>query len=239
MESDLDDLISRGTITVIDAQAEATAPKAPGLGGTMTDADANRQRLGDFVRTALRSLAQKAPLDGAEARVPARPGLYAIYGNADSWRQLGLGDPPDGRPLYVGKAEVNLVARDLATHFGDGRTGSSTVRRSFAALLRGPLRVTAQPRNPKRPERFANYGLAPEHDVSLTSWMRERLELAVWPKPAECELALAQIEREILIQLLPPLNLKDVRTPWSVQVKAARAAMADEARQWARSRSRP
>ena len=37
--------------------------------------------------------------------------------------------------------------------------------------------------------------------------MRERLELAVWPKPAEYELALAQIEVEVLAQLLPPLNL--------------------------------
>jgi len=68
--------------------------------------------------------------------VPAAPGLYAIYGNGDVWEELGLGDPPDGRPLYVGKAEDSLASRDLKTHLGNGRTGSSTVRRSFAALLR-------------------------------------------------------------------------------------------------------
>jgi hypothetical protein len=64
--------------------------------------------------------------------VPGRPGLYAIYGGATTWNELGLGEPPDGRPLYIGKAEDSLVTRDLKTHFGDGRTGQSTVRRSFA-----------------------------------------------------------------------------------------------------------
>lgn len=73
------------------------------------------------------------PIDTAV--VPASPGLYAIYAAADVWQQLGLGSPPDGQPLYVGKAEDSLVARDLRQHFTDGRTGSSTLRRSFAALL--------------------------------------------------------------------------------------------------------
>lgn len=248
VESDLDDLIKRRTITVINAQGDDAPPRShqqAQMGtevpsrGTDRAGGANGDELAHLVRDALRSLAQRAPLDQAVSRVPARPGLYAIYGDADTWRQLGLDHPPDERPLYAGKAEASLVARDLETHFGDGRTGSSTVRRSFAALLRVPLQLTARPRNPERPERFANYGLAPEHDESLTAWMHERLELAVWPRPAECELALAQIEREILAQLLPPLNLKDVRTQWTSQVKAARAAMADEARHWARSRSTP
>lgn len=245
VESDLDDLIARGTITVV-AQADDAASTSRQHAPIRTDLRQSSDRvprgngrdLGQFVREALRSLAQKAPLDQAVPHVPARAGLYAIYGDADTWQQLGLGDPPDERPLYVGKAEASLVTRDLATHFGDGRTGSSTVRRSFAALLREPLRLMARPRNSKRPERFANYGLAPEHDASLTAWMRESLELAVWPKPTECKLALAQIEVEILAQLLPPLNLKDVRTPWTAQVKAARAGMAEDARHWVQPRSK-
>jgi hypothetical protein len=35
--------------------------------------------------------------------VPDEPGLYAIYGARAVWRQLGLGHPPDDRPLYVGR----------------------------------------------------------------------------------------------------------------------------------------
>src|SRR4051794_33457149 len=54
--------------------------------------------------------------------VPDRPGLYALYGTTATWRSLGLGSPPSRRPLYIGKAEASLVARDLKTHFATGRT---------------------------------------------------------------------------------------------------------------------
>ena len=165
---------------------------------------------------------------GAEAHVPECPGLYAIYGDSPTWEQLGLGAPPDERPLYVGKSESSLASRDLRTHFGDGRTGSSTVRRSFAALLREPLGLHAQPRNPNRPERFANYGLAADGDAKLTTWMREHLRIAVWSKAGEEPLT--ETELAVLTHLIPPLNLKDVTTPWTAHVKAARAVMATEAR---------
>ena len=133
-------------------------------------------------RTALTS--PRHTLADAAAHVPNAPGLYAIYGDAGVWQDLALGDPPDDRPLYLGKAEDSLVTRDLKTHFGSGRTGSSTVRRSFAALLRDTLDLHAQPRNPAKPERFANYGLVPPGDETLTGWMRQRLTLAVWPGTA-------------------------------------------------------
>lgn len=246
VESDLDDLITRGTIVVVDAPAGDSAPvprRRPSRQAVVRrresapTSDARRDELAHFATDAVSALARRAPLDQAARSVPPQPGLYAIYGDAMAWRELTLGDPPDKRPLYVGKAEDSLVSRDLATHFGIGRTGSSTVRRSFAALLCEPLQLDARPRNPKRPERFANYGLAPEQDEVLTAWMRKKLELAVWPKPATCELSLAEIEVEVLARLLPPLNLKDVRTPWAAQVKAARSAMADAAKRWALTNS--
>jgi hypothetical protein len=187
-----------------------------------------------LVAAALRSLRrdQASPIDEAAANVPGQPGLYAIYAGREVWLELGLGEPPDQRPLYVGKAEDSLITRDLNTHFGNGRTGSSTVRRSFAALLRKPLALEGRPRNPTKPERPANYGLSPEHDCKLTAWMRDRLALASWPKPGECEFALVEIEVAILQRLLPPLNLKDVATPWTAEVKDARKVMADQARAW-------
>jgi hypothetical protein len=241
VESDLDELIARGAITVItDESGHTAAVPLP----ARRHADVKPRtyapisvREGDglarVARDAMRALAKKARLHEAETRVPARPGLYAIYGDAETWSELGLGDPPDERPLYVGKAEDSLVTRDLSTHFGNGRTGSSTVRRSFAALLREPLRLSGLPRNPTRPERFANYGLSREHDERLTDWMRTKLELAVWPKPVDCEFSLLQVELVLLGDLLPPLNLKDVTTPWTAQLKAARATMASQARTWA------
>lgn len=166
--------------------------------------------------------------------VPHQPGLYAIYGGPEEWVELGLGEPPDDRPLYVGKSESSLADRDLRTHFGNGRTGSSTVRRTFAALLHDALALRGIPRNPARPERFANYGLSSEHDQLLTAWMRARLTLAVWPAAGSSELAV--IERIVLHDWQPPLNLQDVATPWSATVREARRGMAAEARDYAAAR---
>jgi hypothetical protein len=186
-----------------------------------------------FVADARDALGRPGVLAGAEARVPNRPGLYAIHGDRQTWNELGLGDPPDARPLYVGKAEDSLVIRDLKTHFSSyGRTGQSTVRRSFAALLHDTLILRGIPRNTSKPGYFSNFGLSEDHDEALTLWMEKRLLLATWAKPTDCAFALNAIEGELLGELLPPLNLKGVVTPWTVQAKAARAVMAEEARAW-------
>ncbi len=196
---------------------------------TLTD------ELADTVKKALSTLtASSVAIRDASAHVPAAAGLYAIYGDHDVWRELALGEAPDSRPLYVGKAENSLVARDLRTHFGTGRTGSSTLRRSFAALLADRLDLQAQHRNPDKPERPANYGLPAEDDARLTAWMQDNLRLAVWEKQGPP--TLASIEQQILARLLPPLNLTGIRTPWTDTVKAARRAMADEARMGAQER---
>ena len=85
------------------------------------------------ILSALRS--PRMELRGDLPHVPPVPGLYAIYGDALTWKSIGIDEPSDDGPPYVGKAEDSLAQRDIKTHFGNGRTGSSTVRRSFAALL--------------------------------------------------------------------------------------------------------
>jgi hypothetical protein len=67
--------------------------------------------------------------------------------------------------------------------------------------------------------------------------MRERLQLAVWGKSADCPFSLAEIEVALLLELQPPLNLQSVVTPWTAQVKAARSVMAEEARGWSAGRA--
>jgi hypothetical protein len=169
-------------------------------------------------------------LAGVLPELPPKPGLYAIYGVEAAWVQLRLGEPRPEAALYVGKAEDSLLARDLDYHFGDGRTGSSTVRRSFAALLREQLMLSAIPRNPTKPGHFANYGLAPTDDAKLTAWMRRHLQIAVWPWNGTR--SLADIERAILQQLNPPLNIAGVRHDHRAALQAARKIMADQARAW-------
>jgi hypothetical protein len=253
--ADCDALVKRGVITIIDddptASTDSTAkptivdhpatasrPPRTSVSPTPQVQPASNDpavELDDLVAAALEALRQnRYRLDRAAEYVPDRPGLYAIYGDPSTWAQLGLGEPPGARPLYIGKAEDSLVSRDLRTHFGDGRTGQSTVRRSLAALLRGSLGLRAIPRNPAKPGYFSSYGLSPAHDTDLTAWMREYLQLAVWIKPDGGHLE--SVERRVLSALIPPLNLKDVTTPWQPQVKAARATMAAEARRWSAKR---
>jgi hypothetical protein len=168
------------------------------------------------------------PIDTAV--VPASPGLYAIYAAADIWQQLGLGAPPDGRPLYVGKAEDSLVARDLRQHFTDGRTGSSTLRRSFAALLHDSMGLRGIPRNPRNPGYFSNYGLTANDDSQLSKWMATHLAISTWAPESTGPLAV--VEMEIAKSWLPPLNLAGIRTPWTDYVSSKRRVMAQEARVW-------
>lgn len=194
-------------------------------------------RITRFAQEALGDLARQS---WAIARTPeaveARPGLYAIHGDERVWRELGLEYRP-GIPLYAGKAERSLVGRDLHDHFAIDpnrtvNTGSSTVRRSFAALLREPLALRAVPRNLANPERFANFGLEPDADARLTGWMHEHLTLAVWPVADEVVVDLAAIERVLIRMWMPPLNVAD--NPGKLeQLSVARAAMAAEAAAWA------
>lgn len=136
-------------------------------------------------------------------------------------------------PLYVGKAEESLVARDIRTHFASRRTGSSTLRRSLAALLRNSLGLRGVPRNPNNPERPANFALSADNDTLLTDWMLHNLQLTVWVKPSDVDLD--ALETAVLDALQPPLNLAKVSAPSRV-MRDARKAMAQDVREWARDR---
>jgi hypothetical protein len=171
----------------------------------------------------------------AVQHVPAGPGLYAIYGDDEAWRDLGL-FAKQAAPLYVGKAEDSLVSRDLKGHFAAGartiaRTGSSTVRRSFAALLRETLDLRAVPRNRDNPGHFTNYGLTTSDDEQLTRWMHARLSIAVWPAPVGLEVPLADIETAMIRRFVPPMNL--AKNPGKLaRLSQARRVMASEAANW-------
>lgn len=171
----------------------------------------------------------------AAGHVPAGPGLYAIYGDGRAWAELAL-EGFAAQPLYVGKAEDSLVSRDLDGHFAMNpgstpRTGSSTVRRSFAALLRAQLQLEAVPRNLANPERFANYGLAADGDDRLTGWMHARLALAVWPALTGMSVRLKDVETAVIEHFAPPLNI--AKNPGRLaRLTRARAEMAVEASRW-------
>lgn len=189
-----------------------------------------------LLANAVASLAEhKYALTHAVDKVPDEPGLYALYGAAEVWTELGLGQAPAGTALYVGKAEESLKTRDLETHFRSGRTGQSTVRQSFAALLRDQLELRGIPRNQTKPEQFDKFALTEDGEERLTVWMNAHLQIAVWAKPLDCT-DLGAVEVAVLKRWSPPLNLRDNRSTWGARVSAARKVMASDARTWARER---
>lgn len=169
------------------------------------------------------------------------PGLYSIHAAPHAWGVLGLNHRP-GAALYVGKSESSLARRELHQHFStnpalQARTGSSTVRRSFAALLHERLNLRAVPRNKAKPERFANFGLEPDGDRLLTRWMNEHLTVAIWAAPKGLPIAtLKAIEVHIIRAWTPPLNITD--NPGRLEyLREARARLANEARAWSPSKA--
>lgn len=163
-------------------------------------------------------------------QAPNHPGLYAIYGSPEVWDELGLGVPPDDRPLYVGKAEKSLLGRDVKQHFGTGATGSSTVRRSLAALLKSKHGYTAVPRNLSNPGHYSNFGLRAADCSRLTVWMQRNLLLGTWVPDEATDLD--SWETQVLRTWVPPLNLSKVKSPWAKRLKKLRKIMAEEARRY-------
>jgi hypothetical protein len=251
--SDFDDLVHRGRVLITDGAGPDAAAVAPTARSSAPAAKPRRQRrasprafdlaggradvqaLVDAVLAALSAepMTIKAAMSGG---VTDDPGLYALYGAPAVWKRLGLGAPPDGRPLYVGKAEDSLVSRDLNTHFATGETGRSSPRRSFAALLarEGALELVAMPRRAHDPEprKWDCYALEAAGDDELTKWMHSRLRIAVWPRIGDVKLA--TIEGQVMRRWRPPLNLIGVDTPWRRDVKDARAELVRASKQWAR-----
>lgn len=189
----------------------------------------------DMFHDALATLTgQRIRIVDAPTVVNRSPGLYCIWGSVDAWETLGLVLASGAEPLYVGKSESDLLNREVFTHFNASptrkpATGSSTVRRSFAALLSAELRLQSQARNPQKPADFPNYGLVGNGDRNLTRWMAEYLEITVWEKPDVSEFMLEDVETLMIRRWDPPINISKTPTKRS-ELKALRGELARDAR---------
>ena len=162
-----------------------------------------------------------------QAGVPRSPGLYAFHVAPDALDHVDWDLATSTCLLYIGKAERSLRSRDVTTHFGTGKTGASTVRRSLAALLSDDLDLRPRPRSDTGKLYAANFALEPDGDARLSAWMREHLRLATWASPSGVDLG--EIETAVLTRLQPPLNLDKVPQP-SMMLTAKRRALADRVR---------
>lgn len=75
-----------------------------------------------------------------------QPGIYAFFyqGKSTVVNSITL---KSNSLAYIGKTESSQRSRDANTHFKSGKTSSSTVRKSFGAILREELVLTPIPRN--------------------------------------------------------------------------------------------
>lgn len=195
-----------------------------GVGAVWHGACMDQALVDDAVRALRLPGSQFAEL---EAVVPRAPGLYALHAEPGSLKHVEWDVPSDGRPLYIGKAERSLHSRDVTTHFGTGKTGGSTVRRSLASLLSEQLDLHPRPRSSSGRLYPASFALEPNGDARLTEWMKLNLRLSAWASPDGA--SLGEVETAVLRRVEPPLNLDKMPRP-SAMLSARRRALADRVR---------
>src|SRR5690606_26031060 len=123
-------------------------------------------------------------------------GVYALFLKAGS-NLPGIQAGPGGL-LYIGKA-ANRAGLAGRCHFS-GRTRNHSPRKSLAVLLREQLSL--RPILIHKPNSADTWGLEPDSECRLSSWMHANLELAV----QACEDPETK-ESELLSSTTPPLNL--------------------------------
>ena len=160
----------------------------------------------------------------SKLRAPRDPGICAVYlRSADALPRISVGDEC---LLFVG-CSSDLARREFDTHFGNGQTGFSTLRRSIGALIKDQLRLSAEPRGKSNsPSNYANFKFDNEGERRLTLWMAENLDVSVYEVQADYK----ELKRRLIEAECPALNLSGWKNPNRALVEQMRKICADEAR---------
>ena len=134
------------------------------------------------------------------------PGVYAIALNSNDFPFFNDPSIVEGTILYVGKSESSIKKRVYKSHFSNGKTGSSTLRRSLGAILKDDLELEPVPRS-MREKKFRDYKFIHDGEVRLTNWMVDNLSISFYDY-TKGKKRLNMIETEIIKSLVPILNLK-------------------------------
>lgn len=153
-----------------------------------------------------------------------RPGIYALFFIGKKFPLVGC-NPADGQIIYIGKTESSQASRDRDTHFADGKSGSSTLRRSFGAMLRKEFGLVPIPRNTTDIEkgRTNHFKFDAVSERKLSEWMRSNLALSFYEydrPPAEID----RLETDLIHALTPILNIdrKNPANPFKSVIQALR-----------------
>ena len=139
------------------------------------------------------------------------PGLYALFLNRGVLGQILPGE--DGL-LYIGMTDSSLEERN---HLWHGSSGFSTLRRSLGAILRVELDLVPIPRS--QGSSADKFKFTPDGELRLTKWMMAHLDYAFVTLARDRP----QLEKRLILDQRPPLNLNKWKNPQGPNIKALRA----------------
>ena len=152
------------------------------------------------------------------------PGIYAVGQNMDCFPfPIKESVVRKGDIIYIGKTEKSQRSRDAQTHFTNGKTGSSTLRRSLGAILLQELELTPIPRSYTE-TKMRDYKFIRESEEKLTQWMINNLSLSFY-EILDGKKVIRELEKQVIITLSPVLNIQgnSILNPYAGMLKELRA----------------
>lgn len=136
-----------------------------------------------------------------------QPGIYAFffYGRTFPLKDLICSS---NDIIYIGKTLKSQKSRDADTHFKTGKTGSSTLRKTFGSLLYEQYKFNPIPRSQKDidAKRYAQFKFDIKSEKRLTEWMVDNLGLSFYPYP-QSKKEIDDLETLLIKRLVPVLNI--------------------------------
>lgn len=152
------------------------------------------------------------------------PGVYALFFHGKGF-PLDNFSPQNHEIIYLGKTESSQLARDKNTHFTSGKTGSSTLRRSFGSMLRTQYDLQPIPRGEADilKQRTSHFKFNDHSEELLSNWMRDNLSLSFYAFK-EGPAALDELETYLIKLVKPILNIdrKNSDNPYAPAIKRLR-----------------
>ena len=162
-----------------------------------------------------------------------QPGIYAFFYIGEDFPLFG-DKVKKNQLIYIGKTESSQEKRNSNTHFASGKTGSSTVRKSFGSLLCKQESLIPIPRNNSdyAKGRYSHFKFDADSEEIITTWMQNNLALSFYEYPESKDMIEA-LETDIIKKLVPVLNIdgKNPNNPYKeflLQLRKNCAKMARE-----------
>lgn len=160
----------------------------------------------------------------AITRFSEKPGIYALFFYGEEFPLEGY-TPKKDEIIYIGKTESSQLSRDKHTHFATGKTGSSTLRKSFGAMLRTELGLIPIPRGESDilKGKWSHFKFDTDSEEKLTSWMKSNLGLSFYEFD-KYKQAIDELETVLIKELIPVLNIdhKNPNNPFWNELRALR-----------------